>query len=276
MDYLLSICILSYNNISYTKACLESLITSEFPGRTEIIVVDNNSSDGTKEWLLEFQNKYTTEDLSIVIVSNRMNYGATGGRTQACSIARGKYIITLDNDITICSKDWIIKMMEYYDKYPKIGILGAKLIFPEEPYLIQHAGLGVTEEGNVGYWGYGEDRYDERFNIAKEVQGLASACWLLKKSLFMEFGYFDDIFYPVNFEDIDFCYRIREKGYKSVYYPEVEMFHADHVTTKHSDDIHFVRGIIKNGSIFKNRWEHIYKNEIPMRKEEYGWKLQKS
>lgn len=275
MEFLLSICILSYNKIDYTKACLTSLMNSKFPGKTEIIIVDNNSIDGSREWLLDFQNQYTSDDISVIVIYNKKNYGATGGRTQACSVARGAYIITLDNDVTIIENDWIIKMISFYDKYPNIGILGPKLIFPEAPFQIQHAGLGVTCDGNVGYWGFGKDRYDERYNYVREVQGLASACWLLKKSLFEEFGYFDEAFYPVNFEDIDFCYRIREKGYKSVFYPKVELFHADHVTTKHSEDIHFVRGIIKNGNYFKQRWQHIYKNEIPMEKEEYNWVKEK-
>lgn len=276
MDYLLSICILTYNKIEYTKECLKSLMKSKFSGKTEIIVVDNNSTDGTREWLMDFQNLNTSDDISIVIIANKKNYGCTGGRNQACSAAQGEYIITLDNDVTIISDDWINKMLKFYKEYPEIGILGPKLIFPQEPHLIQHAGLGVTEKGYVGYWGYGKDRHETKYNITKEVQGLAGACWLLKKSIFLENGYFDDIYFPVNFEDIDFCYRIREKGYKIVYYPEVELYHADHATTKHSDDIHFVRGIIKNGNIFRQRWEHVYKQEQPMEKEEYNWKIEKS
>lgn len=271
MNYLLSICILSYNKIEYTKSCLTSLMQTRFPGATEIIVVDNNSVDGTREWLMDFQDKCSSDEICIVVVNNKKNYGATGGRTQACRIARGEYIITLDNDITVIDNDWVEKMIAFYETYPKIGILGPKLIFPQEPYLIQHAGLGVTKEGHVGYWGFGKDRRDERYSFVREVQGLASACWLLRRELFEKYGYFDDAFYPVNFEDIDFCYRIREQGYKCVYYPEVELYHADHVTTKHSEDIHFVRGIIKNEKIFRERWSHLIKNEKPMDQDEYNW-----
>ena len=271
IKYLLSICILSYNKIVYTKSCLMSLMQTQFPGKTEIIVVDHNSVDGTREWLMDFQDKYSSNDISIVVIANKKNYGATGGRTQACRVARGEYIITLDNDITVIDNDWIQKMIAFYETYPDIGILGPKLIFPQEPHLIQHAGLGVTKEGHVGYWGFGKDRRDERYSFVREVQGLASACWLLRRELFEKYGYFDDVFYPVNFEDIDFCYRIREQGYKCVYYPDVELYHADHATTKHSDDIHFVRGIIMNEKIFKERWSHLIRNEKAMDNDEYNW-----
>lgn len=275
IDCNVSFCILSYNKIDFTKKCLTTLMETKFPQDIEIIIVDNNSKDGSREWLCEFQKKYSSEHISIVLVFNMRNYGCTGGRNQACSMARGEYIFILDNDLEFIDPLWAEKMLNFYQKYPSIGILGPKLIFPDEPHLIQHAGFGVTKEGKISYWGYGANRYDERFMNVREVQGTAAACWLLKHSLFEEFGYFDDIYYPVNFEDADFCYRIRSKGYKVVSYPNVELYHSDHATTKNSEDLNYIRGVIKNGNVFRERWRDMYEIEDGMSDEEYTWELKK-
>jgi len=243
---------------------------TEFPGKVEIILVDNGSTDDTPQWLLEFQQTYS-DDLSIVLVLNRENRGCTGGRNQACKLAIGKYIVILDNDIEIIQTDWLKKLLKFYENQESIGIVGPKMIYPDPPHKIQQIGLGVTKNGKVGYWGQGKDRDDPEYCQIKDLQGYPAACWLLNRSLFEEVGYFDEIYYPVNFEDVDFCYRIREKGYKIVYYPEVEMYHHEHITTKNTPNLSFIRVTIKNGQIFKERWRHMFEKENGMNIENIHW-----
>lgn len=270
-NYEYSICILTLNQLEKTQKCLMSLIATTFIAKTELILVDNGSSDGTDEWLIEFQRKYNTDDFRIVLVLNKENRGCTGGRNQACKLAVGTYVIILDNDVEIIQKDWLIKLKKFYDlQGTSIGIVGPKMLYPGTE-IIQQIGLGVTINGKIGYWGQGKHKDDLEFCNKRELQGYPAACWLLKRELFDKYGYFDDIYYPVNLEDVDFCYRIREKGYKIMYCPDVEMYHYEHATTKNTEGLSFIRVTIKNGLIFKERWKHMFENENGMCLEEINW-----
>lgn len=269
--YLVSICILTLNHIEITKKCLTSLMKTEFPGKLEIILVDNGSVDNTPEWLIEFQNRFNSKDVTIVLLLNKENRGCTGGRNQACMLATGEYVVILDNDVEIIQTDWLKKMIEFFNQQENIGIVGPKMLYPDEPDKIQQTGLGVTKNGKIGYWGQGKNRYDEAYCTVRELQGYPAACWLMKKSLFDEIGYFDDIYYPVNFEDVDFCYRVRQKGYRILYYPDVEMYHHEHITTKNTPGLSFIRVTLKNSQIFKERWKHMFEKEDCMRIEDIYW-----
>ena len=270
-EFLISICILSLNHLDITRNCLDSLMKTEFPGNTEIILVDNGSTDETPNWLLEFQHKFSKDNLRILLILNRENRGCTGGRNQACKLATGKYIVILDNDVEIIQNDWLKKLLSFYETQKNIGIVGPKMLFPDPPHKIQQIGLGVTKNGKIGYWGQGKDRNDPEYSRIREFQGYPAACWFLSSHLFHEFGYFDDIYYPVNLEDVDFCYRIREKGYRIMYYPDVEMFHHEHVTTRNTQDLSFIRVTLKNGQTFKERWRHMFEQENGMQLEDIYW-----
>lgn len=267
-EYHVSICVVTLNHMEITKQCLTNLMESEFPGNTELILVDNGSTDGTSDWLKEFQDRYSSERVRIILVLNKENRGCTGGRNQGCFLATGKYVVILDNDIEIFQRDWLLKMIAFYKKHDSIGILAPKLLFASDPGKIQSAGVGVTKKGIVGYWGQGKDRNDPEFNYIRELQGCPAACWLLKRDLFDKFGYFDDVYYPVNYEDVDFCYRIRQGGYKVMYLPEVELYHHQHMTTKNTPGLSFARVTVKNGIIFKERWKHVYEQEDGMKAED--------
>ena len=270
--YLFSVCILTLNHLEYTKECLLTLVKTEFIDRTEIIIVDNNSTDGTQEWLQDFQKKYNSDCLSIVLIFNRENRGCTGGRNQACKIATGEFVIILDNDTEIINKNWLVELLQFYQNQgPDIGIVGPKMLYKQNPTIIQQIGLGVTQNGRIGYWGQGAKRNDPRYNYPRELQGYPAACWLLKRELFNEVGYFDESYYPVNLEDVDFCYRIRQKGYKVVYCPNVELFHSEHITTRGTEGLSFIRVTLKNSQLFKKRWQHIYKKEEGMKDEDIYW-----
>ena len=270
-DFLVSICILTLNHLEITQKCLESLLKTSFPGKVEIVLVDNGSTDRTSQWLLEFQDRYNTPDIRIVLLINRENRGCTGGRNQACKLATGKYIVLLDNDVEIIQINWLEKLIEFYNAHDNIGIVGPKMLYPDYPHKIQQIGLGVTMNGKIGYWGQGKDRNDPSCTVMRELQGYPAACWLLRRNLFDEVGYFDDVYYPVNLEDVDFCYRVREKGYKIIYCPEVEMYHHEHITTKHTQGLSFIRVTLKNGQIFKDRWHHMYEKEDGMQLDDIHW-----
>jgi GT2 family glycosyltransferase len=270
-EFYTSICIITLNHLEISKRCLLSLLDTDFRGNMELILVDNGSTDGTADWLKEYQDKYSSDKIRIVLILNKENRGCTGGRNQACLLATGKYVVILDNDIEIFQRDWLKKMIQFYETQDKVGIVGPKLLFASRPELIQTAGVGVTKTGVVAYWGQGKNRNDPKFNYIREIQGYPGACWLICREIFNEVGYFDEVYHPVNYEDVDLCYRIRQKGYKVLYYPEVELYHHQHVTTKNTVGLSFARVTVKNGIIFKERWKHVFEQEDGMEMEDVNF-----
>ncbi|WP_339148476.1 MULTISPECIES: glycosyltransferase family 2 protein [unclassified Sutcliffiella] len=257
-DYIYSICILTLNHINITKKCLQSLLKSKINGKTELIIVDNGSSDGTVEWLLSFKKIHSDDNLSITIVLNDENKGCTGGRNQAMSIAKGEFIVIVDNDVEFIEENWLIELHQYYLINENIGIIGPKLNYACQPSVIQSAGLEITETGKVIFLGEGQHETRKEFNTIKEVDAYQAACWLFKKSIIEKIGLFDEAFFPVQYEDIDYCFRVRDIGLKIIYYPYVKVLHHQHITTKQTNQLNYSRITVKNGMLFRKKWKHIF------------------
>ncbi len=272
MNIKYSICILTLNHLDKTRLCLNSLMKTAFKEPIEIIIVDNGSEDNTKEYLIDFQKEYHNDKINITIVLNNFNRGCVGGRNQAGKLARGEYIVIIDNDVEFIDENWLNELTSYYESQINIGIVGPKLIYPGEEGLIQSAAVGITPQGKVGYIGCGQPKHLELYNKIQEVQAITAACWLLRREYFDLVDGFDEIYHPVNYEDLDFCYKLKEKGKKIHYYPKVEIIHHEHTTTKNTKGLHFFRTTIKNGMVFKSRWSNVYeKEECSIKKENIVW-----
>ncbi len=136
-----------------------------------------------------------------------------------------------------------------------------ELVYPWLPHTIQCAGCDVTRSGRVVFRGRDERRDDPRFNERRDCPALISACCMMRRSLFAELGPLDEIFSPVQFEDIDYCYRARGAGYACVYLPSVEMYHFEGMTTARSDDLNYDRLTATNAVRFKRKWRGVIERE---------------
>lgn len=255
-----SVVVLSYNKREYTRRCLESLAESNTPG-LELIVVDQGSNDGTCEWLVEFSAQCAARGIVLRQILNDHNVGACTGRNQGIAAATGDLLAFLDNDVVMEDREWLNKFAARLDADPQVAIATAKLLYPEAPYRIQFAGCAVTPGGRIVYLGRGEERADPRFASERELQCSISACIVVKRALIAEVGGFDEAFNPVQYEDLDLCYRARQAGYRVIYYPAVEAFHYENVTTDGSPDLNFKYLTIKHGMLFKQRWHHMFSVE---------------
>jgi GT2 family glycosyltransferase len=257
---MISIVIPSLNKWYYTERCLDSLLQTtgvEF----EFVLVDNGSDDGTPEHLLGFRTRAAAQGIPVTIVLNDRNVGAITARNQAIPLCRGSEIAFLDNDIVLRDRAWLAVLRETLYEDERTAVVTPKLLFPFPPYQIEHTGIAISPTGAIGYQGRGAERDDPAYCVRRELQGSASACILVRKSVLDEVGMFDEIFNPVQFEDLDLLYRMREQGYRVIYEPAVEMYHFENVTTDGSAKINFKYQTIKNGVEFKRRWRHMFTKE---------------
>jgi len=257
-----SIITLTCNRLAVTRRCLPTWLETVPPARGwEMIVVDNGSSDGTVQWLDEFAASAAAAGIRVRIIRNPRNAGCSTGRNQGAAAAAGEYLGFLDNDVAVRSRQWLALLLRALAAPAKAVIAGPKLLYPFPPYRVQCAGVGISPRGQVRFRGRGEERADNGGDPPTEVQCLISACWIMRRAAFVAAGGFDEQFNPVQFEDFDLCYRLREKGGKCLYVPAAEMYHYESTTTAGSDEFSNARVVVTHGLRFKERWRHMFARE---------------
>lgn len=260
MSELVSVITLTHNKLEYTRRCLGSLLQTAY-SPWELIVVDNGSNDGTPAWLEQFRTEAGSAGIPVEAVLNKDNIGCSTARNHGIACARGKKIVFIDNDVALRSRGWLARLGACLDRDQTRGMVAPKLVYPYPPFVIQCAGGAVSPSGRVQFCGRGEPRDDPRFNRERELQCCISACCIARRGCLEEVGGFDEIFNPVEYEEIDLCYRIRQRGYKIIYTPDVEMYHFEGVTTTGTLSLPNTYLIVKHGLIFKKRWRAMFERE---------------
>ncbi len=258
-----SLITLSYNKLACTRRCLSALLTDSVTDAPwELIVVDNGSADGSGEWCdTELTALGQARGVPVTVLHNAGNIGCSYARNRAIAKARGDYLVFADNDIAPRTRRWMPGLREALSAAPRAGMAGAKMVYPWRPYPIQCAGVGISKRGHVCFRGRGEPIDDPRFNRTETVQCLISACLMIPAELLRTHGGFDEAFHPVQFEDFDLCYRLREAGYQAVYTPDVEMYHFESVTTQGTPTVRNPAVVVRNGLLFQKRWRHLFELE---------------
>jgi GT2 family glycosyltransferase/tetratricopeptide (TPR) repeat protein len=210
-----SIIIPVYNGLDYTRSCIEALIRDQSQTTFELIVVDNGSTDGVRDYL-----KTRADQMTLILPDE--NLGFARANNLAAKSARGRALLLLNND-TIPEAGWLDSMMERLDSDHRIGIVGAKLLFPHTR-LIQHAGVAFDDLIRVHhvYENFPEDH--PAVNRLRDFQVVTAACMLIRTDIFRNLGGFDEGF--VNgFEDVDLCLQVKEAGHRVVYEPKAVVLH---------------------------------------------------
>ncbi len=220
-----SILIPVFNKLEYTKKCLKAIRENTTDVAWEIIVVDNGSDDGSADYLKE----QAAGDSRLRVIHNKRNAGFSRANNQALEQARGEYVLFLNND-TEPGAHWLEAMLAIARNDQTVGAVGAKLLFPDGT--IQHAGVAIVDDRKNGdpllaqHILAGRPKDFPQANIMVEFQAVTAACMLMPAGLARELNGFDEGYYN-GYEDVDLCFRIREKGYKVVYQPHAELIHHE-------------------------------------------------
>lgn len=266
---LVSLVLLHCNKAAYSRACLRSLLlSSQRP--LQVINVDNGSRDETPQVLADWEHQAREQSIEARTLSFNSNIGAILGRNEAMAQAAGQYIGFLDNDTLVSQRNWIEVLLGFLEENPRCGIVAPMLLFPFEPYPIECAGVGISRAGRVQYIGRGEPA--ESLPQPFEAQALISAAWLMRRSLVDEIGVLDEAFSPVQYEDLDLCYRARAAGWSCCVEPRARLMHFEHTTTAGSEDINFRYVTAKNGLLFKKRWAGTFGREDGPSEAETAWR----
>lgn len=231
----LSVIIVNYNVEYFLEQCLYSVRNAKKNVDLEVIVVDNNSVDGSEAMVRE---KFP----EVSYIANKVNVGFSTANNQAINISDGEYVLLLNPD-TIVQEDTFIKCLDFMDSHIDCGGLGVKMVDGKGNFLPESKrGLPTPEVAFYKIFGlskifskskrfgkYHLSYLDE--NETHEVEILAGAFMLMRKSVLDEVGLLDETFFMYG-EDIDLSYRIIKGGYKNYYFPETRIIHYKGESTK--------------------------------------------
>lgn len=237
-----SIVVVTYNNLHFTKNCLESMERFNNYENCEIIIVDNLSNDGTREYLTEFAK--SREDIKVIL--HDKNSGFAGGNNIGIKASSGDYIILLNND-TYVTPNWIKNLLRHFSD-EKIAMVGPRTnnIGNEARIDIKYNSLDEMIQKSY-------DIYYKNVLNQYEMEVLAFFCVVIKRDIIDEIGLLDEVYGIGMFEDDDYCKRVKHAGYRLVCADDVFIHH--HLGASFDKDLEWKQKLFeKNRTIFESRY----------------------
>jgi len=247
---LVSLVLLTKNKLDLLFPCVTSILEKTTYTNYELLIIDNGSDDPkTLEYLKDIQNHP-----KIQVISNPRSFNYSALNNFGVRHAKGEIIGLLNNDIEVISSHWIEELGSLTIQ-PGVGAVGAKLYFPDET--IQHAGviLGIGGVANHAHkeLDRAEPGYFSRAMIRQSVSAVTGACLFIRKSIYDEVKGLDESI-KVAFNDVDFCLRIKEKGYRNVWTPYAELYHHESKSRGQEDTPEKQSRFISEVRIMEERW----------------------
>jgi GT2 family glycosyltransferase/2-polyprenyl-3-methyl-5-hydroxy-6-metoxy-1,4-benzoquinol methylase len=253
-----SIVIPVYNNVGYTAACLKA-VTETLPDDidVQIVVVDDDSSDETPFMLRQAAER----DARITVLRNQHNIGFIGSCNRGSEVATGEFLVFLNND-TLPIGDWLQSLLHVFRDRPDAGAVGGKLLYADGR--LQEAGGIVFADGSAANFGRGEyDAEAPLFSFVREVDYCSGALLATPRALFQSLDGFDSRYSPAYYEDTDYCFALRNSGYRVYFQPASTIVHREGA----SSGIDVSRGVKRYQAInqkkFAEKWAPVLPQHPP-------------
>lgn len=231
----LSVVIITYNSSQYISGCLRSLLPELGNRKAEIILVDNNSDDNSLELATKFSESELPENITVRIIANDVNSGYAPAINQGMKNSSGEYLLLLHPDVNIREKSLTV-MLNTLNEDSSLGMVAPQFLFPDDSIQpscrrfpnyssVIYEALGLTmlfsSSKTFNGWKMGDFDHSSR----REVDQPMSACVLLKREVLDQVGLMDEQF-VMFFNDVDWCKRIKDAGWKIVFNPEATVEHV--------------------------------------------------
>lgn len=248
---LVSIILPTRDRVDLLRMSVGSILARTTYEPFEILIVDNESvQEETKIFLMEIAKD---PRIRVLPYPHAFNYSAINNF--AAGGARGEILALVNNDIEVISSDWLTEMVAWAAQR-EIGCVGAKLYYPDDT--IQHAGviLGVGGAADHSHKHFPRDHpgYCFRLKLPQTVSAVTGACLVVRKSVFFKVGGLNEGTLVVAFNDIDFCLKVREAGYRNVWTPFAELYHYESSSRGRADTPEKRARALEELAYFKHKW----------------------
>jgi len=271
---MVSIIIPNYEHIDDLKKCLESIQKTIGYANYEILIAENNSKDKATFDYYNYLDQYPY--IHVLKYPNEFNYSAINN--WAIQQAKGDYIVLLNNDVEVISNNWVREMVSYCQR-DDVGIVGAKLYYPDET--IQHAGVIIGMGGVADHAFKDASReipgYFGRAVLVQDLSAVTAAFLMVKKSVFNSVDGFDENF-AVAFNDVDLCLKIRKKGYLIIFDPDIEAYHYESKSRGYEDTPEKKKRFQHEHELFYSKWgkhyiDPYYNVNLTLQKNDFSLKI---
>ncbi len=246
-----SLVIPTRDHVKLLTSCIDSLLKTDYPN-IEIIVMDNDSAEPNA---LAYLEQLSKNNITVISYPGAFNFAAINN--YAVEHATGSLIGLINNDIEAIDSDWLKAMVLHLIR-PNVGAVGAKLLWPNG--MVQHAGVVLGLHGLVGHSGNNWHKEDPGYfgynQTTHSTSAVTAACLLCKREDYLAVGGLDETDFPVNFNDVDFCLKLRKLGKRIIWTPEAQLLHAESAS-RGRDQTPDRRGrLAKEKSRLMQKWQH--------------------
>jgi GT2 family glycosyltransferase len=243
------------DRVELTRKCVEAVRKSVSNMRTEIILLDNwSETEAAEIFCAEQGNIAETQIIRIAEPFNYSRINNIGVRT-----AKYPFLLFLNNDVLVEGVAWLRILLNEALADPKVGAVGAKLLYPEGG--VQHAGvvLGVGGVADHAFRGLSGDApgYMAHAITAREVAAVTAACMLVRRDAFEAVGGFDEAELGVAFNDIDLCLKLRMADYRIVFNPDAVAEHHESMSRGDDFDDEKLARFLREIAAMTDRWKHL-------------------
>ncbi len=190
----------------------------------EVLIIDNGSTEPAALALLD--QLALDDHVTVLRRPGPFNFAALSNA--AVREATGELILLLNNDVEVIDPGWLREMVSHAIR-SGIGAVGARLLFPNGT--VQHGGLTVGMFGTADHQYLNAPRDDPGYfghlRLARNVTAVTAACLLVRRQAYLEVGGLNEVELPVEFNDVDLCLKLVEKGYRNLWTPYAELYHLE-------------------------------------------------
>jgi glycosyltransferase involved in cell wall biosynthesis len=254
---MVSIIIPTRDQASSLKKCVHSIFEKTDYPAYELIVLDNESYDSEAlEFLAELKKR---DGVRVERIDDAFNYSRLNNH--GVELSRGSFVALLNNDVEVINDDWLSEMVSRVVQ-PKVAMVGARLWYPNGT--IQHAGVvlgagGIAAHAHVGLR-CDEPGYFARAHLAQDVSAVTTASALVKREVYLQVGGLDENL-AVTFNDVDFCLRLREAGYRILWTPYAELIHHESASRGFDNSAPKQVRFLAEVDYMKSKWGHILQRD---------------
>ncbi|GAB4292530.1 MAG: hypothetical protein Fur0025_28260 [Oscillatoriaceae cyanobacterium] len=233
--------------------CLTSIFTKTTYPNYQVILIDNGSTEPETAQLIDRWTTKEPQRFQCYRLDIPFNFSTINN--YAVSKTKDDYLVFLNNDTEVITPDWLEAMMEQAQR-PGIGAVGPLLLYPDN--IIQHAGvvmgLGGLAAHSHQYLPATTPGYGGHVISISNVSAVTAACLMCRRSVFYDVGGFNEQL-AFAYNDVDFCLKIVEKGYRNLYLPHVVLYHYESQSRGYEDTPEKQQRLQKEADIVKSQWQ---------------------